>query len=248
MKKNHNNSFETYGIHPVLEAIKANKKIDRVLIQQGLKGDSFKVLFDLIQERKIPFQMVPIQKLNKLTKNNHQGVFAYLSLIEYMETSDLIMKIDEEEKNPLILILDRVSDVRNIGAIARSAECAGAQGIIITAKGSARINSEAIKASAGALHRIPICKETNLKNVIKMLQTSDIRVVACTEKTESKMYDADFTQPTAIIMGSEGEGIHPAVLNACDDRVAIPMKGHTESLNVSVAAGIVLYEAVRQRI
>lgn len=246
--KNPNSELEIFGMHPILEAIDAGKKIDKILVQKGLKGDLSKSLMEKIQEKKISFQIVPVQKLNSLTKNNHQGVFAYLSSIEYAYTSDVLMKVLEEEKNPLFIILDRVSDVRNFGAIARSAECAGAQAIIITEKGSARINADAIKTSAGALHRIPVCKESNLKNLVEFLQMSEVQVVACTEKTDNLIYSAEFTKPTAIIMGNEGEGIEDNILKMCDSKVAIPMFGKTESLNVSVATGLVLYEAVRQRL
>jgi 23S rRNA (guanosine2251-2'-O)-methyltransferase len=250
-KKQHNETpssgLEIFGMHPILEAIDSGKKIDKILIQQGLQGDLYKQLSAKITENKITVQTVPVQKLNALTNKNHQGVYAYLAPIDYRITTDVLMEVFEKEETPLFLILDRVSDVRNFGAIARTAECAGVHAIVITEKGSARINADAIKTSAGALHRIPICKEKNLKKLVQFLQMSEMQVVACTEKTDIAMYDVDLTSPTAIIMGNEGDGISDDLRNVCDHQMAIPMIGKTESLNVSVASGLVIYEAVRQR-
>lgn len=247
-RRKEKNNFEIFGMHPVMEAIKEGKTIDKILIQRGLQGDLSKDLWDLIKENNINYQIVPIQKLNRLTKKNHQGVFAFISPVDYEITSDVLMRVFEDGETPLFMILDRITDVRNFGAIARTAECAGVHAIIIAEKGGARINADAIKTSTGALHRISICKEHNLKNLIHFLQNSGLQVVSCSEKTEELMYDVDMSIPTAIIMGSEEDGISEAYLKLSDKKVKIPMLGKTESLNVSVAAGLIVYEAVRQRL
>lgn len=247
-RRKEKNNFEIFGMHPVMEAIEEGKTIDKILIQRGLQGDLSKELWDLIKTHNINYQIVPIQKLNRLTKKNHQGVFAFISPVDYEVTSDVLMRVFESGETPLFMILDRITDVRNFGAIARTAECAGVHAIIIAEKGGARINADAIKTSTGALHRISICKEHNLKNLIHFLQNSGLQVVACSEKTEDLMYDVDMSIPTAIIMGSEEDGISEAYLKLSDQKVKIPMLGKTESLNVSVAAGLIVYEAVRQRL
>ncbi|MGB0428571.1 MAG: 23S rRNA (guanosine(2251)-2'-O)-methyltransferase RlmB [Flavobacteriales bacterium] len=247
-RRKEKNDFEIFGMHPILEAIDAGKTIDRILIQRGLQGDLFKTLWDKIKERNINYQLVPIQKLNRLTKKNHQGVFAFISPVEYETTADVLMRVFESGETPLFVVLDRVTDVRNFGAIARTAECAGAQALIIADKGSARINSDALKTSAGALHRISVCKETSLKNLIHFLQNSGLQVIACTEKTDKLIYEENYDLPTALILGSEEDGISDAFLEQANSSVKIPMEGKTASLNVSVAAGLILYEAVRQRL
>lgn len=247
-RRKEKNNFEIFGMHPVMEAIKEGKTIDKILLQRGLQGDLSKELWDLIKSNNINYQIVPIQKLNRLTKKNHQGVFAFISPVDYEITSDVLMRVFESGETPLFMILDRITDVRNFGAIARTAECAGVHAIVIAEKGGARINADAIKTSTGALHRISICKEHNLKNLIHFLQNSGLQVVACSEKTEDVMYDVDMSIPTAIIMGSEEDGISEAYLKLSDKKVKIPMLGKTESLNVSVAAGLIVYEAVRQRL
>lgn len=247
-RRKEKNNFEIFGMHPVMEAIEEGKTIDKVLIQRGLQGDLSKELWDLIKANNINYQIVPIQKLNRLTKRNHQGVFAYISPVDYENTADVLMRVFEDGETPLFMILDRITDVRNFGAIARTAECAGVHAIIIAEKGGARINADAIKTSTGALHRISICKEHNLKNLIHFLQNSGLQVVACSEKTDDLMYDVDMRIPTAIIMGSEEDGISQEYLKLADKKVKIPMLGKTESLNVSVAAGLIVYESVRQRL
>ncbi len=230
-----------------MEAIKGGEKPEKVLIQKGLKGENFQDLFQLIRQEKIPFQMGPVEKLNRITRKNHQGVIAFVSLITYQPLDVLLPMIFERGETPLLLILDRITDVRNLGAIARSAECAGAHALIIPEKGMAPISADAIKASAGALSRIPVCREANTLESIAFLQASGIRVSACKEKAGKSIYQTDLSGPQAIIMGSEDKGISAAALKMADEEMAIPMKGKIASLNVSVASGIVLFEALRQR-
>lgn len=238
-----------FGIRAVIEALNAGKDIDKILLQKGLNNELFQQLRKALRGKDhIPFQFVPVEKLNRLTDKNHQGAVAYLTEITYSDTEDLLARAFESGRAPLILILDRITDVRNFGAIARSAECAGVDFIIIPTRGSAQINGDAIKTSAGALHRLPVCREDNLKNTITYLKESGLQIIACHEKTEQLIYDCDFTQPTAIIMGSEENGISGEYLKRSDIQVKIPMPGTIASLNVSVASGIVLFEAVKQRL
>jgi 23S rRNA (guanosine2251-2'-O)-methyltransferase len=236
-----------YGIRPVLEAIAAGKEIEKVLLQNGLGGPLAGELKRGIREHGIVFQYVPAEKLNRVTGKNHQGVIAYVSSVEYQTVGNIVPMLFERGETPLLIILDRVTDVRNFGAIARSAECMGVHAIVIPSRGSAQINSDAVKTSAGALHHLAVCREHNLKDTIDYLKESGIRVIACTEKTERLIYDADFSSPCAILLGSEENGVSPEYLKRCDDQVRIPLSGKTESLNVSVAAGVAVYEAVRQR-
>jgi 23S rRNA (guanosine2251-2'-O)-methyltransferase len=237
-----------YGIHAVIEAIKAGKEIDKILIQRGLAGQLFNELRKVLQGTDIPYQMVPPEKINRITKKNHQGVIAFVCEIEYFKAEDVLHKVFSEGKTPLVLLLDKITDVRNFGAIARTAECSGVDMIIVPQRGSAQVNGDAIKTSAGALHRIPVCREYNLKDTITFLKESGLQIVACHEKTEKLIYDVDFKIPTAIIMGSEDTGISGEYLRLCTDAVKIPMNGKIASLNVSVATGIVLYEVIRQRL
>ena len=237
-----------FGMHPVLEAVKAGKKFDKVLLKQGLEGAQFRELMELLKINEIPFQFVPGERLNRAVRGSHQGVLAYLSQIEYVDIEQLENNALGSSDNPLLVILDGVSDVRNLGAIARSLECAGGCGIIVPAKGGAAINAEAVKASAGALMRIDTCKVSNLRVAAYYLQQSGFKLIAATEKTDNLIYDVDMTGPCAIIMGSEGKGISQSMLALADERAAIPMTGEITSLNVSVASAIFMYEAVRQRI
>ncbi|MDD3771780.1 MAG: 23S rRNA (guanosine(2251)-2'-O)-methyltransferase RlmB [Weeksellaceae bacterium] len=236
-----------FGLHPVMEAIEAGKTIDKLFVQKGLQGENFSKLRRLISDYDIPTQYVPLEKLNRLTRKNHQGVFAFLSPIDFYQIEDLLPQIYEAGKNPFLLILDRVSDVRNFGAIARTAECAGVDAIIVPQKGSASVNADAIKTSTGALYNIPVCKEANLKKTIQLLQNSGIQIISATEKASDFIYDADFQPPTAVLMGSEEDGISNDLLKISDKIVKLPMFGNTSSLNVSVACGIFLYEIIRQR-
>ncbi|MCD6111704.1 MAG: 23S rRNA (guanosine(2251)-2'-O)-methyltransferase RlmB [Bacteroidales bacterium] len=239
---------QIYGLRPVIEAIKSGKEIDKILFQKGLKGTIYNELRTLAFNKNIAIQFVPVEKLNRITRKNHQGIVAYISLINYYNIEDILPMVYEKGEIPLFLILDRITDVRNIGAISRTAECAGVQAIIIPDKGSAQINADAIKSSAGALHLVNIVKSRNLKNTIKYLKDNGIQIVACTEKSDDYYYSTDFTIPTAIIMGSEENGISNDLLNISDCKVKIPVKGEIESLNVSVASAVIVYEAVKQRI
>lgn len=236
-----------YGTRAVIEAIQAGKEPEKIFIQQNLNNALMSELKKLLKDHDIVFQLVPVEKLNRLTGKNHQGVVCFLSNIAYHSLEQVIPTVFESGKIPFFLILDRITDVRNFGAIARTAECAGVDAIIIPSRGAAIINADAVKTSAGALLKIKVCRENNLKLVIEFMKQSGIQVVACTEKTNDLIYAADFTAPTALIMGSEEDGVSTEYLKRCDKRVKIPMAGEIASLNVSVAAGIVLYEVIRQR-
>jgi 23S rRNA (guanosine2251-2'-O)-methyltransferase len=236
-----------FGIRPLIEALEKGEKPEKVLIQQGLIGENFQQLFQIIRREKIPHQMVPVEKLNRVTRKNHQGVIAFISLISYQPLDQLLPMIYDQGEMPLLVLLDRVTDVRNLGAIARSAECFGAHAIVIPDKGSAPVNADAIKTSAGALSRLPVCREGNILETIAFLKASGIKVIAATEKSTESVDQADMKGPLAIIMGSEDKGISFPVLKMADQSVSIPMKGSIASLNVSVAAGILLFEAHRQR-
>lgn len=236
-----------FGIRPVIEAIEAGKEIENLFIQRGLGGALFRELQSVVQIHNIKYQLVPVEKLNRLSSKNHQGVIAFISPVTYHETAQLIPAIYERGEVPLVLVLDRITDVRNFGAIVRSAECAGVHAVIVPLRGAAQVNSDAVKTSAGALYRVPVCREANLKETLNFLKDSGLQVIACTEKTDASMYDVDITVPSAIIMGSEEDGISPEYLKLSDFRAKIPLMGDIASLNVSVAAGIILFEAVRQR-
>jgi len=236
-----------YGIRPAIEAIKAGKEIEKVFIQNGLKGELFRELFSLIKDLEIPFQFVPVEKLNRLSRQNHQGVITYLSEITYQKLEDIIPLVYEQGRVPLLLILDRITDVRNIGAIARTAECAGADGVLIPAKGSARINSDAIKTSAGALYKLPVIRSENVKESIRFLKNSGLKIIAATEKASLLYTETFYNEPLALILGSEGEGISEEYLKLCDETIRIPVFGEIGSLNVSVASGVLVYEIIRQR-
>ncbi|HSH68089.1 MAG TPA: 23S rRNA (guanosine(2251)-2'-O)-methyltransferase RlmB [Bacteroidia bacterium] len=247
LQKKENDSL-IFGLRPVIEALKAGKEIDRLFVQSGLKNELFIELMGLLKKYNVPFQYVPVEKLNRLTSKNHQGVAGYVSSVVYQKIQDVLPVIFEEGKTPLILILDRITDVRNFGAIARTAECSGVNAIVIPSKGAAQINADAMKTSTGALHTIPVCREENLKDTIEFLRESGLQVIACTEKTTTLYYQLDYTLPVAIIMGSEENGISGEYLKAADAHAKIPLIGQISSLNVSVATGVILYEAVKQRL
>lgn len=236
-----------FGIRAVIEAIQAGKEIDKVLIKKGLIGDLFKEMFDLIRIHQVPFQYVPIEKINRISRKNHQGVLAFISPVALQRIEDIIPTLYEDGITPLVLLLDQVTDVRNFGAIVRSAECAGVHAIVIPDKGSARINADAVKTSAGALHLVPVCRTRSMKETVSFLKESGLMMVAATEKAAEIYTNANLSGPMAIIMGSEDTGIDPRLLSLADHQVKIPILGKIESLNVSVAAGLLIYEVVRQR-
>lgn len=236
-----------FGIHAVMEAAQAGKDLDKVLVRRGAGSDLMKKLLGVLSRRDVPVQQVPVEKLNRITGKNHQGVIAFISEISYVDITTLLPSIFESGEEPLILLLDGVSDVRNFGAIARSAECAGVHAIVIPSSGSAAINADAIKTSAGALHRIPVCRHRDLLTVMRFLSDSGLRLFAATEKASESMYATDMTGPAGLILGSEDMGISHQLLKISDSWVSIPMKGTISSLNVSVAAGVILFEMLRQR-
>ena len=236
-----------FGIRPVAEAIESGKQIEKIYIRKGAEGQLMTDLKDLCYRHRCHYQEVPVEKLNRMTRGNHQGVVAVIAAIEYVEVQDILDRVPEDE-TPLIVVFDNVTDVRNFGGIARSAECAGAHGIISSLKNSAPVNAESIRSSAGALTRIPVARVGSIRNTLKSLQAEGFQVVAATEHSRKLMYDADLTKPTVIVMGSEENGISKEVLKLCDEQLAIPLIGHTESLNVAAAAAIMLFEVVRQRI
>lgn len=236
-----------FGIRPVAEAVESGKQIEKIYIRKGAEGQLMSDLRDLCLRHRLRVQEVPVEKLNRLTRGNHQGVVAQIAAIDYVELQDILDRVPEDE-TPLIVMFDGVTDIRNFGGIARSAECAGAHGIITSLKSSAPVNAEAMKASAGALSRIPVCRVGSIRNTIKALQAEGFQVVAATEHSRKLMYDADLRKPTVIIMGSEENGISKEALKLCDEQLAIPLIGAIESLNVSAAAAVMLFEVVRQRI
>jgi len=236
-----------FGIRAVVEAIRSGKEIEALFIQRGISGGLIQELKELMNEYQITAQQVPVEKLNRITQKNHQGVIAVISPIVYQKIENIIPEIFERGETPLILVLDSITDVRNMGAIARTAECAGVHAIVIPAKGSAQINPDAIKTSAGALYKIPVCRHDNFMQTVRFLQESGLQLVCCTEKTQDNIYKPDYTVPTAIVMGSEEDGIRNEIIRISDHLAKIPMFGEIESLNVSVSTGIILYEAIRQR-
>tara|TARA_R110000787_G_scaffold269018_3_gene375666 strand:+ start:6576 stop:7316 length:741 start_codon:yes stop_codon:yes gene_type:complete len=243
------NSTNIFGLRAIIEAVNSGSTINKVYLQKGLRGELFFELESLIKQQKITTSFVPVEKLDRLSKNkNHQGAVAQISPVEFADLESLIESSLESDRTPLFLILDQISDVRNFGAIIRTAECTGVNGIIIQQGGSAPINAETIKTSAGAAFKMPICRVSHIKDAIYTLQSSDIKIVAATEKTEDLLYDVDFKQPIAIVMGSEHRGVNPSVLKIVDYKAKLPILGDIDSLNVSVACGAFLYEAIRQRI
>ncbi|MCB9361152.1 MAG: 23S rRNA (guanosine(2251)-2'-O)-methyltransferase RlmB [Flavobacteriales bacterium] len=237
-----------FGVHPIVEAIKAGKEIDKIYIQSDISGPGLTELRKAIKQGKVPFSHVPVQKLNRHTNGNHQGVVAFISPIETQDIEDILPQLFEQGKVPFVLMLDRITDVRNFGAIVRTAECAGVDAIIIPKRESAQINEDAIKTSTGAIFRVPICKVDNLTDTVYLLKDSGLTIIGCTEKTTASIYESDYTEPVAIIMGNEEKGIANQLLKNCDSLAKIPMAGEIASLNVSVAAAIILFEAVKQRL
>ncbi|MCQ2278403.1 MAG: 23S rRNA (guanosine(2251)-2'-O)-methyltransferase RlmB [Bacteroidales bacterium] len=236
-----------YGLRPVIEAIEAGTQIDKVLIQNGLQGQLVQELKFKLRTAGLPFQYVPVEKLDRMVTGNHQGVVATISPITYHQMQEFLPQLEEEGRTPFLIMLDHVTDVRNMGAIVRTAECAGADGVIVPDHGSAQINEDAIKTSSGALLRMPICREANLKTAVNLAKQSGLQVVAATEKASKNYLEVDFTQPTLLIMGSEDTGISNELLKLCDERAKLPIRGEVQSLNVSVAAAVFMYEVLRQR-
>jgi len=245
--ENNNNQYYLYGMHPVTDAVRQGRRFEKVLLKKGLEGEQFRVLLDELTQREIPYQFVPLEKMNRLVRGAHQGVIAYLAQIEYVSFEEMVEGALSRKANPVFLVLDGISDVRNLGAIARSAECAGVDGIVVPAKGSAAINADAVKTSAGALLRIPTARVGNLRTALYYFRDSEFQIVAVSEKAEDTMYDVNLRKATVLVMGSEGTGISEPVLNLCTVGARIPMVGETGSLNVSVATAVVLFEVVRQR-
>lgn len=236
-----------FGIRAVIEAVQADKEIDKILVKRELQGELSKELFGVLKERDIPVQRVPQERLDRLTRKNHQGVIAFMSAVTYQKLEDIIPFVYEQGKNPFIVLLDGITDVRNFGAIARTCECAGVDTLVIPSKGSVTVNADAMKTSAGALNVLPVCKEKSIQQAIRFLQQSGVKVFAATEKA-TKMYTAvTYEGPVAIVMGAEDTGVSMENLRICDEMVQIPQFGTIGSLNVSVASSIMIYEVVRQR-
>jgi 23S rRNA (guanosine2251-2'-O)-methyltransferase len=236
-----------FGLRPVIEAIKAGKEIDRLLIRQGLQGALYHELMTEVRNHEIVYQIVPVERIELVTRKNHQGVLAWLSVIEYQHIANLLPMIFEKGEDPLVIALDGVSDVRNFGAIVRTAECLGAHSIIVPEKGSARITADAVKTSAGALHTFPVCREKSIVRAVEFLKDSGLKVIGTADRSGKPASEVDLSGPVVLILGSEDKGISRELINLSDHLVKIPMKGNISSLNVSVAAGILLYETMRQR-
>ena len=236
-----------FGTRSVIEAIQAGKEVDKILMRKDLQNDLARELFNIIKGTTIPLQRVPQEKLDRLTRKNHQGVIAFISAVTYQRIEDVIPLLYEEGKTPFIVLLDGVTDVRNFGAIARSCECAGVDAIVIPSRNSVSVNADAVKTSAGALMTIPVCKEPNINEVIRFLKNSGVKVVAATEKAGNDYTKVDYTVPVAIVMGGEDMGVSADNLRICDEMVRIPVLGNIASLNVSAAATVMMYEVVRQR-
>ena len=236
-----------FGIRAVAEAISAGKEVDKILIKKDLSGELATELFALIKGTDITVQRVPQEKLNSITRKNHQGVIAFISPIHYQPVEEIVASLYEQGKVPFFLVLDHLTDVRNFGAIARTAECAGVDAIIIPSKGSVSVTADAVKTSAGALMNIPVCRVSSLYNTVKYLKSSGLQVVGASEKATKDYTEADMTLPIALVMGAEDKGISTEILSLVDTTVSLPQYGKIASLNVSVAAGVMIYEVLRQR-
>ncbi len=236
-----------YGTRAVMEAVRAGRQIDKIYLQAGINNDLMKELVNTLKENDVPYSWVPPEKINRLTGKNHQGVVGFLSAVQYASLQSLVDLAYHEGRTPFFLLLDRITDVRNFGAVARTCECAGLDAIVIEEKGNSPVTSDAMKTSAGALHHLPVCRVKSLKEAMKELKENGIQIVACTEKGSLNIYEVNLSTPTALLLGSEEDGIGPQLLKEVDVIARIPMKGKIESLNVSVAAGIAIYEAMRQK-
>lgn len=237
-----------FGIRAVIEAIQSGKEIDKLLIKKDINGELISDLFALVKEMHIPVQRVPIEKINRITRKNHQGVIAFLSAVTYYKLDDVVPVFYEEGLNPFVVVLDGITDVRNFGAIARTCDCAGVNAIVIPEKNSVSVNADAVKTSAGALNYVPVCREKNLVNAVKTLHNSGYKVIGASEKSSVNYTKVDYTGPVALILGAEDKGISKDLLKLCDNFVSIPEFGNINSLNVSVAGGVMMFEVVRQRL
>lgn len=237
-----------FGIRPVIEAIESGQNIDKILIKKGLSGDLTKDLYKTMSDYNVPMQHVPVEKIEKITRKNHQGVIAFLSPVEFQNIEDVVSNLFEKGELPFIVVLDQITDVRNMGAIIRSAECAGANAILVPSKGTARLSADTVKTSAGAIYHIPICRTDTLSLQVKNLQKSGLQVICASEKRGDFYFNIDFKMPFALVMGSEEFGISMEIFRIADNYAKIPINGKISSLNVSNAASIIMYEAVKQRI
>ena len=237
-----------YGIHAVLEALDAGKDIDKIFLSKTISNDTAQEIIELARSLQVPVQRVPVQKIDRITRRNHQGVLAMMAAVTYYHLEDLVPQMFDEGENPFIVIIDGETDVRNFGAVARTCECAGVSTIVIPDRESVSVNADAVKASAGALNYIPVCREHNLVKSIKLLRDSGFKIVGTSDKQQMPYTQADYTGPVAIVLGAEDKGISPEIMKLCDTQVLIPEFGHINSLNVSVAGGIMIYEVVRQRL
>lgn len=237
-----------YGLHAVIEAIEAGKDIDKVLISKTINAETAQEIVDKARALHIPVQRVPVAKIDRITRRNHQGVLALLAAVTYYRLADVVPQMFENGENPFVVVMDGVTDVRNFGAVARTCECAGVNAIVIPDRESVSVNADAVKTSAGALNFLPVCREHNLVGAVKFLRDSGFKIVGTSDKSEMLHTDGDYTGPVAIVMGAEDTGISPEIMRLCDTQVKIPEFGHIQSLNVSVAAGIMIYEVVRQRL
>ena len=236
-----------FGVRAVIEAVQSDKEIDKILVKRELQSELSKELFQALKGRGLAVQRVPAERLDRITRKNHQGVIAFMSAVTYQRLEDMIPFIYEQGKNPFIVLLDGITDVRNFGAIARTCECAGVDALVIPSKGSVTVNADAVKTSAGALHVLPVCKERSISQSIRFLKDSGVRVIAATEKATDNYTSISYDGPIAIVMGAEDTGVSAENLRICDDMVKIPLFGTIGSLNVSVASSIMIYEAIRQR-
>jgi len=237
-----------YGIRAIIEAIEAGKEIDRLYVKKDLSSDLSRNLLDVAREHGISVQRVPVERINRITRKNHQGAVAMLAAVTYYRLDQLVPMLFEQGDNPFVVVLDGVTDVRNFGAIARTCDCAGVNAIVLPERGSVSVGADAVKTSAGALNYVPVCRERNLVDAIRFLKDTGFVIVGTSDKNACNYTDVDYTVPVAIVLGSEDKGISSEVMRLCDRRVVIPEFGHINSLNVSVAGGIIMYEVVRQRL
>ncbi len=243
----HDNQY-IYGLRAVIEALEAARDIDKILLKRDMNGESVQQLLALAREHQVPVQRVPVQRIERVTRKNHQGVVALMAAVTYYKLEQVLPMIYDNGDNPFFVILDGVTDVRNFGAIARTCECAGVSAIVIPETGSVSVNGDAVKTSAGALNYLPVCRERNIVDAVRYLRDSGVTIVSTSDKNAVTYTSANLTGPVAIVLGAEDRGISPEVMRLCDVRCAIPEFGNIHSLNVSVAAGIMIYEVVRQRL